>query len=62
MGPRADVWRGHAGQVVAILLVLATMAMWWSVRGSGAECAVYGVSAQSASLSTVGQTPIGCLH
>lgn len=62
MRPQADVLRGHAGQLVAIMLLLATLAMWWSVRGSGEDCAVYGASPQAASLSTVGQTPIGCVR
>ena len=62
MRPESEVLRGHAGQLVAILLLVATLAMWWSVRGSDADCAVYGASPQSASLSTVGQTPIGCVR
>lgn len=63
MRTRQGVLRGHAGQLVAILLLMACVAMWWSVRGNDdANCSVWGASEQSASLSTVGQTPIGCLR
>jgi hypothetical protein len=51
-----------AGQVAALLLLVATLMMWWSARGVEENCTVYGASPQFQSLSNIGQAPIGCVR
>ena len=52
----------RTGRIVGVLLLSATLLMWWSGRGDDQHCTTFGASPQLASLSTVGQTPISCVR
>ena len=60
LGSRAASNR-RLGRIVAALIIAATLLMWWTGRGyDDSSCTTFGATPQNASLTTLGETPVGC--